>query len=203
MFNSAKFYVIVSNSSFIIKKEGDDLESVIELESFIPNVPAYHHLFDKNKENYLKDIKGQIKRLKIKNATIILPDDSLDLEVDKKILIEFFLQSGVKKVNVNFQCFLLNIDNKNYISISKTTRTLVIQYIVCNKSVAKKFYGKNYTDIEQIIVDMKNLHTDCTYNVMPVYVNNINNDMERFKVVGELIPLYDFTINIMNNKINN
>lgn len=201
MFGTAKCYAIVSNSSFIIKKEDDYAESVIELESFIPNVPAYHHLFDKDKEGYLKDIRSQIKSLKVKDVTIIMPDDSVDIEVDKRILIEFFLQSGVKKVQVNFQCFFLSLDNKKYIAVSRTARNLVVQYIAYNKSVAKKFYDKNYTDIKQIIIDTKNLHIDCTNDMMPVYVNNINNDMEGFMDIGKLVSLKDLSANIANNRL--
>jgi DNA mismatch repair ATPase MutS len=202
MFTSSKFYIIVRNNSFIIKREDDDLESVIELQTFIPHIPAYYHLFDEDKENYIKDIKGEIKRLKIKNATIIFPDDSIDLEVDKRVLTEFFLQAGVKKIQVNFQCFFLSFDKK-YISVSKTARTLIMQYIAYNKSVSKRYYDKNYTDIEQIMIDIKKLHTECANNRIPVFINNINNDMEGFKAVGKLTSLYDITTNIMNSKSNN
>ena len=196
MFVSAKFYIIVSNNSFIIKKEDDHSEYIIHLQQFIPNIPAYYHLFDKDKENYINDIKSQIKRLKIKNVTIILPDDCIDIEIDKQILIEFFLQCGVKKIQVDFQCFLLNLDNKKYISISNTTRAIVMQYISYRNSISKKYYEKDYMDIEQIELDMKNLHDDCQYTVVPVYINNINNDMERFNFVGDLVSLDNIIANI-------
>lgn len=196
MFASAQFYIIVSNNSFIIKKEDDYSECIIHLQQLIPNIPVYYHLFDKDKENYIKDIKNQIKGLKIKNATIILPDDCMDIQIDKSILIEFLMQCGVKKIQVDFQCFLLNLNNKKYISISNTTRVIVMQYISYRNSISKKYYEKGYTDIEQIKLDMKNLHADYQYAVMPVYVNNINNDMERFKGVGDLISLDNIIANI-------
>ncbi len=203
MFKPTKFYIIVSNSSFIIKKEDDNHEIVIKLQSFIPNVPAYHHLHDVDKKDYIEDIKSQIKKLKIKDATIILPDDSIELEADKRIIIEFFLMSGVKKAEVNFQCFFMSFDNKEYISISKTSRVIVLQHIVYNKSIAKKYYDKNCTNMDQIIADVKNIYNDYTYSAMPVYINNINDDMEGFKDIGNLISVQDFINNIMNNKINN
>jgi DNA mismatch repair ATPase MutS len=203
MFKSPEFYIIVGNNGFIIKKENDDQENTIGLHQFIPNIPPYHHLFDKDKKEYIKDITNQIKRLRIKKAAIIFPDDSIDLEVDKRILIEFFMQCGVKKIQVNFQCFLLSLENKRYISVSKTTRTIVMQYIAYNKSISKKYYDKEYTDMEQLALDMKNLHTDCEYGMIPVYINNINNDMERFKSVGRLISLYDIISNIMNYEADN
>jgi hypothetical protein len=194
MFESPKFYIIVSNNSFIIKREGNASENIIHLESFIPNVPAYHHLFDTDKKGYTEGITKQIKGLKIKNAAIICPDDAIDIEIDKKILFEFFLQSGVKKVEINPQCFFLNLESKKYIAISKTTRTIVMQYIVYKQSVSKRYYDKAYDDLEKIKSDMKYLHPDCEYDAIPVFVNNINNDMESYKGIGNLVSLNDIIV---------
>ncbi|MFD3157323.1 hypothetical protein ACFIJ5_10750 [Haloimpatiens sp. FM7330] len=198
MFSSARFYIVVGHKSLIIKKEGDESENIIDFTSFIPNVPFYYHFFDEDK-TYMNDMKSLIKKLKIRNAIVIVPDDSIDLEVDRKVFIEFFMQCGVKKIQVKSQCFLLTLDNKKYISISRTTRVIVLQYIVNNKSIAKKYYDKNYTDIEQIALDAKNLHNDCKYDSIPIYINNINNDMEKFKVIGTLISFNDYIINTMNS----
>lgn len=202
MFKSDKFYIIVSNNSLIIKRNGNGPENIISLQSFIPNVPCYHHLFDEDKKDYIEDIKKQIKELKIKNAEIIFPDDSMDIEADKRILLEFLFVCGAKKIEMNFQCFILSLANKKYVSISKTARTLVMQYIVYNKSVSKKYYDKNYKDIEKIAYDMRHLYADCEYERVPVYVNNINNDMEEFKSIGSLVSLHDMIANIMNYKVN-
>ncbi len=198
MFNSTKYYIIVSNSSFIIKKDDDNFETVIELQSYVPNVPAYHHLFDIDKKDYINDLKRQITKLKMKNAIIIMPDDAIELEVDKKIVTEFFLQLGVKKVQVNFQCYYMNHDNKKYISISKTSRILVLQYISYNKTINKKYYDRNLIDIDRIKKDINDIHDDM-YSVLPVFVNNINDDMEVFESVGNLISLHEFKTNIKNN----
>lgn len=201
MFNSTKYYIIVSNSSFIIKEDDDNFETVIELQSYIPNVPAYHHLFDIDKKDYIDDLKRQIRKLKMKNAIIIMPDDAIELEVDKKIVTEFFLQLGVKKVQVNFQCYYMNLDNKKYISISKTSRMLVLQYISYNKTINKKYYDRNLIDIDRIKKDINDIHDDM-YSVLPIFVNNINDDMEGFEGVGNLISLHEFKTNIKNNNIN-
>jgi hypothetical protein len=195
MFRMAKFYVIVCKNRFVIIRKDDISKTIIDFQSYIPNVPFYHHLFDNDKKEYINDIMKQIKRLKIKNAEIILPDDCLDLEVDKRILIEFFLQCGVKKVQVNFQYFYLNLYNKNYISVSRTTRTVVIQYTSYNKVISKKYYDKDFMDMEKIAIDIKNLHPDCN---MPVYINNINNDMEGFSDIGNLVSMQDIISNILN-----
>lgn len=200
MFASARFYIIVSHKGLIIKKESENSESTIDFPSFIPNVPFYYHFFDENK-TYMEDMKSLIKRLKIRNATVIIPDDSIDIAVDKKIFTEFFMLCGVKKVQVKAQCFLLTLNNQKYISVSKTARNIVLQYIVDNKSIAKLYYDKNYTDIEQIALDMKNLHIDCQYESIPVYINNMNNDMDEFERIGSLVSLNDIATNIMNYKM--
>ncbi len=197
MFASAKFYIVVANDSFIIKREGTDLDNIIECQSFIPNVPFYYHLFNQDKKDYIEDITKHIKMLKIKNATIIFPDESIDIEVDKRMLIEFFLQLGVKKVQESFQCFYLNLDIKKYISVSRTARVIVIQCIEHNKVMSKKYYEKGFADIDKILLDIKHLHADSEYAPIPVYINNINSGMEEFKGIGSLVHLYDLVNNVM------
>ncbi|WPC40177.1 hypothetical protein [Clostridium sp. JS66] len=196
MFESAKFYIIISDKSFIIKKEGENLENIIDFASFVPNVPFYHHLFDEDK-NYMKDMKEVVKNLKIRNLTIIVPDDGIDLTVDKRILTEFFTLCGIRKIQIEAQCFFLSLEDKRYISFSKTTRNTVLQYIVNGKSIAKKYYDKNYEDVKQISLDMKSIHTDCEYEYVPVYINNMNNNMDSFSDIGNLVSLNDITKNIM------
>ncbi|MGH4118005.1 hypothetical protein [Clostridium sp.] len=202
MFRTARSYIIVGHKSLVIKKEGDNSENIIDFESFVPNVPFYYHFFDEDK-NYIKDMTSLIKKLSIRNATIIVPDDSVEIEVDRKIFTEFFLKCGVKKIQIKSQCFLLSLDNNKYISISKTTRTIVLQYIVNNKSIAKRYYDKNYTDMEQVALDINNIHVDCEYERVPIYINNINNDMEKFKIIGSLVSLNNIITNIMNYKTDN
>ena len=197
MFATSKFYIIIGNKSLIIKKDRDDAETSIDFVSFIPNIPFYYHFFDADKA-YIKDMTSLVKKLKMRNVMLIVPDDSIDLEIDIRLLTEFFLQCGVKKVQLKSQCFLLNLDRKKYISVSKTTRTIVLQYIVNNKSIAKKYYDKNYADIEQIGLDAKTLHTDCENENIPVYISNMNNDMENFKVIGDLVSLNDIILNTRN-----
>jgi hypothetical protein len=49
--------------------------------------------------------------------------------------------------------------------------------------------------MEKIAIDIKNLHPDCN---MPVYINNINNDMEGFSDIGNLVSMQDIISNILN-----
>ncbi|MBU3146753.1 hypothetical protein [Clostridium sp. CF012] len=202
MFRTARFYIIVAHKNLIIKKEGENSETIIDFASVIPNVPFYYHFFDEDK-TYIKDMTSLIKKLNIRNAIIIVPDDSVDIEVDRKVFTEFFLKCGVKKIQTKSQCFLLSLDNKKYISVSRTARTIVLQYIVNNKSIVKKYLDKNYTDMKQIALDVKNIHPDCEYESIPIYINNMNNDMEKFKVIGPLVSLNNIITNITNYKMDN
>lgn len=199
MFTTVNYYIIVTDNSFVMKKDGDTSENIIAFQSYIPNIPFYYHLFDKDK-NYITEITKQVKSLRMKKVTIVLPDDAIDIQVDKQILTEFFMQCGTKIVKINFQCFLLNLEKENYITISKTVRNLVLQYISNKKSLTTKYYDKEYTDVLQISSDIKKFHNDYGYGEIPVYINNINNNMDRFKSLGDMVSINDAFANIMNYK---
>ena len=73
-------------------------------------------------------------KLRIRNTTIIVPDDSIDIEVDKRVLTEFFMLCGAKKVQAKSQGTFLSLDNKKYSSCSTKDTNLVsedIQYCNC------------------------------------------------------------------------
>jgi len=197
MFNSTIFHIIIGYDNLIIKKKGEQSQHLVEFTSFIPNVPFYYHFFDQDK-TYTKDMKSLIKKLKIRNAIVIVPDDAIDIEVDRKIFTDFFMQCGVKKVQLKSQCFFLSSDNKKYISISRNTRNIVLQYIVNDKYIVKKYYDRNYADVKQIALDTKRLHADCEYDSIPIYINNINNDMDEFMSIGILVNLDNYIANIEN-----
>ena len=101
MFKSNKFYIIVMNDGFIIVNGLCSSKNTVDFKPLIPNIPFYHHLFDEQREN-IKDIKEMNKKIKIKDVTIVLPDDTIDVEVDKRMINEFFLQCGAKKSQLDF-----------------------------------------------------------------------------------------------------
>lgn len=194
MFRGAKFYIIVTNNSLIIKKDKSEVERVIEFPSFIPNVPFYCHFFDEDK-NYLKDMKNLVRELKVGSAVIIVPDDASDFEVDKRVLTEFLALSGVSKNEIKPQSSLLGLSSEKYVSISRSVRTLSLRYTAYDKVLGKKYYDKSYKDLEQISLDIKRLHSDCEMENISVYINNINEDMEEFGGLGRLISLSDIIKN--------
>lgn len=198
MFRKDKFYIVVGKDKLIIKKEGDNLENIIDFSSIthkVPNVPFYYYLFDEGKIE-INNAKTEIKNLKIRNATIFLPDDCMELEVDKKILTEFFMLCGVKKIEIKFQGLFMSSEDKKYISIAKTSRAIALQYIVNEKLIAIKYLDNCNMDKEKIKLEVSNIHYECEYENIPIYINNINQDMEEFNDIGALISLKDIVNNI-------
>ncbi|MFT4146618.1 MAG: hypothetical protein QM644_19415 [Mobilitalea sp.] len=184
MFKTHKSYVIVMDSSFIIKDKNQS-ETIIEFKTHIPNVPFYHHLFDDY--NGLQPIFEQVKQLKMKHVVVIMPDDTLELTLDRTIFDNYFLLCNAKKVDLTCQFLYLSQHNENYISLSKTSRNIVLHFVKEGKSLAKKFYDKEFQEIEQIKADLQRLHIDCEYGHTPVYINNMNNNMDFFRDLGTLV----------------
>jgi hypothetical protein len=195
MLASSVFYILVGNHGFTIKNEQDSYQYCMELPQMIPNVPFYYHLFDKDKL-IITEITKQIKELKAKKAVIIMPDDAMEIYADQKILEDFFMICGSKKLTPDYQCFHLTKDNK-FISLSKSARTLMLQYISNGKSLSKKYNDRDFQDIDRIKWDMSHLHIDCGYGSIPVYLNNIDQEMESLRTLGFLVYIDDIFANLM------
>jgi hypothetical protein len=123
-----------------------------------------------------------------------LPDDAVDVEVDKRILIEFFLDCKAKKIRTDTQCFLLSTQ-PNYISVSRTARAIVIQSISDHQSTNRTYYGRDCADWEQIARTVRSLAAGCGIDKVPVLINSINNDMQQFRELGRLVSLPDMIAN--------
>ncbi len=199
MFKKVEYYIVVANNGFTIKNNNDILENIIPFQPYIPNVPFYYHLFDKDK-SYITEITKQFKLLKMKKVTVILPDDAMNIQVDKQIIFEYLLTCGAKIIKTNYQCFLLNSIESNYISISRTIRNFVLQRISNKQSLITKYYYKEHADVGQILSDIEKIQSDYGYERIPIFINNINNDMGRFKNIGDLISINDIFTNIIKYK---
>lgn len=195
MFKAPMFYIVVGHQSLIVSSESDGLNEIISFDAPIPNVPFYYHLFDKDKK-HIEETKVVFKKLGIKNAIVVIPDDSIDIEVDKKVLTEFVMQCGVKRLKVVPQCYLLKVVERKYISVSRTTRAMVMQYINNDKCVVSKYYDKDFTDFERIKLDAQNIHMDCRFETISIYINNVNNDASELKGIGTIISLNEVLANI-------
>ncbi len=195
MFSKKNYDILVTNNSFIIRNEYSGSETIISFPVFIPNVPFYYHLLD-DASNYFTNIIKQVKSLKIKYATIILPDDAIDMEIDKQLLTAFFRQSGAKHILLKNHSFLLSPEYGSYISVSRTTRAVILQYISDNKSLAKRYYDIDIINPDQLISGMNRLHNDCAYGKTPVFINNMYEDMTSYESIGTMVTLYSMLNNL-------
>ncbi len=193
MFKNPKSYIIVTDNGFLIKNKSS--ESKIEFKTYVPNVPFYHHLFDDYSE--LKPIFAQIKQLKMKHIVVLIPDDTLELTLDRTIFDNYFLLCKAKKVDLGCQFLYLSQNNENYIALSKTVRNLVLHFVKEGKSLAEKFYDREFNDINQIKADLQRFHIDCEYGHTPIYINNVNNNMDYFRNLGSLVSEKEIINNAM------
>lgn len=160
-----------------------------------PNIPFYHSFAKKIAEgqHYFKHfIKNIYQNKSSKNIlAIVVPDDTSTLE--SIFINEFFLNSGSCKAVAQITMGqTLSKDIPSYISISKSSRNIVLQYVKNNEVQACRYYDCNHYDSEQIFEDAKRLHIDIEYEKTPVFVNNFNLNMDEFFEMGEVITPKDF-----------
>lgn len=161
----------------------------------LPNIPFYHSFADKISEcqHYFKEFMKKIYGKKYSKSilAIVVPDDTTRLE--SIFIKEFFLHSGAcKAVAQTTMGQALNKYCSKYISISKTNRNIVLQYICNNEVKARRLYNTDYEDIKKIFEDTKRIHIDTQYENMPVFINNFNMNMEAFSEIGEMITPKEF-----------
>ena len=63
-----------------------------------------------------------------------------------------------------------------------------------------KYYDKENVDVRQISSDIEKIQNDYGYERIPIFINNISNDMEGFRNIGDLISINDIFSNIINCK---
>ena len=199
----AKTIPIIISNNCVLVRDNDTMEfkpfTIPTVD--IPNVPFYHQYAEKIAETQVQ-FKEFIKKLYGKKTSkfilaIIVPDDTTALE--SIFINEFFLNSGAcKAVAQTTMGQALQADNTRYISLSKSTRCIILQYICKGEVLAKKYYDSDFTDSNIIKEDAKRLHIDIEYAVVPIYVNNFNLNMEDFEKLGDVISPKDFLDKIAN-----
>lgn len=160
-----------------------------------PNIPFYHYFAERiagcqlEFKNYMKSIYG--KKLTKYILAIVVPDDTTKLE--SIFINEFFLHSGACKAVVQIKMGqALDKHNPKYISISKSSRNIILQYINNNEVIVSKIYDRDCIDSKQILEDAKRLHIDIEYEDVPIYINNFNMNMDKFFDIGEVISPKEF-----------
>lgn len=177
----------------------------IENDAFVPfdmpgiehdvNIPFYHQFAAKIAEsqrhfkNFINSIYG--KKYNKNILAIITPDDTSPLE--GIFIKEFFLNSGACKAvaQMTMGQALSKTDNK-YISLSRSSRNIILQYINNNEVKAKKYYDVDDYDVPTILEDAKRIHIDVEYTEVPIYINNFNLNMDDFAASGTVISTKEF-----------
>lgn len=160
-----------------------------------PNIPFYHEFAQKiaESQHYFKEFMKSIYGKKVAKSilAIIVPDDTTPLE--SIFINEFFLNSGACKAVAQMNMGqALDKHHSKYVSVSKTSRNIILQYICNNEVKVKKLYDKEYSDINQIAEDAKRLHIDIEYLSVPIYINNFNMNMDAFFEIGEIVSPKEF-----------
>ncbi len=184
--------IIITNEYILIKdKDSDTFKSFsmpgIENKT---NIPFYHQFAKKIAEcqyyfkQAIRDVYGKKTNKNI--LAIITPDDTSALE--SIFINEFFVNSGAcKAVAQTTMAQVLSKEHKKYISISKSNRNVILEYINDTEVEASKFYDCDNYSPEKIADDAKRLHIDIEYNDVPIFINNLNLNMSEFEGIGIML----------------
>lgn len=189
--------MIITNKDILVKDKDSDEFKTFQMPGIesAPNIPFYHMFAQKISEcqYYFKEFikKTYGKKLSKYILAIITPDDTTPLE--SIFINEFFLNSGACKAVAQMTMGqALSKNYSKYISVSKSSRNIVLQYINNNEVRARKLYDCSSYDAKEIAEDAKRLHIDVEYSGVPVFVNNFNMNMEEFAEMGVVITPKDF-----------
>ncbi len=188
--------MIISNSCvLVLDKETREFKPFTLATVTKPNIPFFHQYAEKIAQTQLqfKEFMQSIygKKLSKYILAIIVPDDTTVLE--SIFINEFFVNSGAcKAVAQATMAQSLSKNHSRYISISKSDRNIILQYINNNEIMATRYYNGSDYDVNTIMEDAKRLHIDIEYAGVPVFVNNFNMNMDDFENVGQVITPKEF-----------
>ena len=184
--------MIVTNSNILVFDRESGEFKTFEMPALnpVPNIPFYHEFAEKIAEGqyyfkeFMKNLYG--KKLSKYILAIIVPDDTTKLE--SIFINEFFVNSGACKAVAQMPMALaLSKEDEKYISVSKSQRNVILEYVKHNECVVKKQYDIHTCNPAQVLGDAKVIHIDVEYDDIPVYVNNFNLNMDEFFELGEII----------------
>ncbi|MBR3149602.1 MAG: hypothetical protein IKF64_05470 [Eubacterium sp.] len=189
--------MIIANDTILVKEKDSNKFIAFDMPSIEPevNIPFYHEFAKRISEcqYYFKEfIKKEYGKKISKNIlAIIIPDDTSALE--SIFINEFFVNSGACKAVAQMTMGqALSKDDTRYISLSKTKRNVILQYINNNEVMARKLYDCSDYSVKQIHEDAKRLHIDVEYDEAPIFINNLNMNMDDFFELGLVISPKSF-----------
>jgi len=189
--------MIITNKNILVKEREADAFVTFDMPGIenVPNLPFYHHFAGRIAEcqKYFKDFIREHygKRFSKNILAIITPDDTSALE--RIFINEFFLNSGAcKAVAQMTMSRALSKNHSRYISLSKSQRNITLQYISEGEIKAEKHYDYNDYDVKAISEDAKRLHIDIEYAGVPIFINNLNMNMDEFFETGTVVSPKEF-----------
>ena len=189
--------IIITNDCILVKEKESTKFVTFNMPGIeaMPNIPFYHMFAGKISEcqYYFKEFMLKLYGKKVSKYVfaIIVPDDTTALE--HIFINEFFLHSDTcKAVAQTTMGQTLSKAHTKYISLSRPTRNIVLQYINNNEILAQKQYDTNDFDAKQIAEDAKRLHIEVEYSGAPIYINNFNMNMDEFLDMGHVVTTKDF-----------
>lgn len=182
--------VIITNDDILVKRKGKNEFIVFNHKNgeHIPNVPPYHS-FAKDlahSSNEFKNFINEEYSLHFFRPFIVavVPDDSTPLEI---AFLKSFFANNAKAVVTTRMSQVLTREHEKYISLSKSIRSISLQYVNHGEIFAERYYDSTSYNIAQIKKDITRIHIDADYDNVPVLINNMSDDMFDFADMGELI----------------
>ncbi len=189
--------IIIGNKSILVKEKDEDKFVVFNMPGIEaePNIPFYHQFAKKISEcqYYFKEFMKELYGKKVSKyvLAIIVPDDTTALE--HIFINEFFLHSDACKAVAQLTMGqTLSKNHTKYISISRSCRNIILQYINNGEILAQKQYDIHTYTPKVVIEDAKRLHIDIEYSGAAVFINNFNMNMDDFLELGQVITTKDF-----------
>lgn len=189
--------IIITNTNILLYDKASEEFKPFSLQGVEsqPNIPFYHSFAKKiaESQHYFKEFLKQYypKKANKNILAIIVPDDTSPLE--SIFINEFFVNSGTcKAVAQMTMAQALSKEHSQYISISKSSRNVVLQYIRNNEIKASRYYDRNTYIAPKISEDAKRLHIDIEYENTPIFINNFNLDIDDFFGIGTVITPKEF-----------
>lgn len=189
--------IIITNNNILVKDKDTDEFKAFNMPGIDEDmtIPFYHQFAEKISEcqHYFKEFVKSLYGKKVNKfvLAIILPDDTSRLE--RIFIQEFFLHSGVgKAVAMMNMGQALSKANARYTTVSKSNRNVVLQYINSGEIKAKKYYPIYDYDPATIVEDSKRMHIEIEYAGVPLFINNLNTNMDDFFEYGQIVSTKSF-----------
>ena len=187
---------------FRINDEKNTNEYTFKNTKDYPNVPFYISIFEdidvfKEAKPFIKSKISPLKKMLIKPTLyVFINDDVIGFE---KTAIEDFIMTlfSGRSVYLANQCaFVSPKGNNTYVSISKSSRMIMLTYIKDRYIKAQEFLRIKDYSVDEIKNLISNLHSDLRYNKLDVFING--DSLKKYSELGTMVDIYNILDNGQN-----